>query len=115
MEPIGCIHETYIVCQNEDGMYLIDQHAAEERYNYERFLEILSNKKKDQIDLLIPINIELPYNEYIILKEHFNYLDELGITYEEFGINTIIIRSLPVWIPEGKEETSVRVIIDTSS
>ncbi len=113
MEPIGCIHETYIVCQNEDGMYLIDQHAAEERYNYERFLEILSNKKKDQIDLLIPINIELPYNEYIILKEHFNYLDELGITYEEFGINTIIVRSLPVWIPEGKEETSVRVIIDT--
>ena len=60
MYPVGIVHGTYIICQNELGMYLIDQHAAKERINYEIYKEKLGNPKKDSLPLLFPITIEYP-------------------------------------------------------
>ena len=57
MIPRGIVYLTYIIAENEDGMYLIDQHAAAERYNYEKFKNLLKNPGKDRINLLIPINL----------------------------------------------------------
>jgi DNA mismatch repair protein MutL len=62
--------------------------------------------------MLIPINIELPLNEYLIIKENINILTNLGFEMEEFGINTYIIRSHPVWLPRGYEEEAIRKILD---
>ena len=112
MYPIGAIDATYIVAQNEDGMYLIDQHAAAERINYEIYLEKLSNHDNNTIDLLVPIKIELTNKEFIILKEHFNLMEEMGFTIEEFGINTVIIRSHPYWLPPNKADDCIKKIID---
>ena len=67
-------------------MYVIDQHAAAERVNYEKFMRELSKKEKAKMDLLVPIKIELPTNDYLILKQHLDVLDTIGITYEEFGL-----------------------------
>ncbi len=110
--PVGLVHGTYIVCQNEIGMYLIDQHAAKERVNYELFLEELSNPVKDKIPLLLPMTIELSNNEYIILKENFEFLNNMGFDIEEFGINSIIIKSHPVWLTKGFEDLQIRKIIE---
>ncbi len=112
MYPVGVVHATYIVAENEDGMFLIDQHAANERVNYEYYLEQLSNPNPDVTDLLVPITIEFPSNEYIILRENFNLLDDLRIGYEEFGFNTIAIRSIPVWLIKSNTEQAIRKILD---
>jgi DNA mismatch repair protein MutL len=112
IKPIGACHGTYIIGENEDGIYIIDQHAAAERINYEKCYKAILSHSKNIQDLLIPITIELPNNEYIILKKHFDILDRLGFIYEEFGINTIVIRSHPVWLPEYALEEAIRKIID---
>ena len=110
--PVGLVHGTYIVCQNETGMYLIDQHAAKERVNYELFLNKLSNPIKDKIPLLLPMTIELSNNEYIVLKENFEFLNNMGFDIEEFGINSVIIKSHPVWLIKGFEDLQIRKIIE---
>ena len=112
IKPIGACLGTYIIGENEDGIYIIDQHAAAERINYEKCYKAILSHSKNIQDLLIPITIELPNNEYIILKKHFDILDRLGFIYEEFGINTIVIRSHPIWLPEYALEEAIRKIID---
>ena len=67
--PKGIVHMTYIIAENEDGMYIIDQHAAAERINYEKYLKEMSKETNETIDPLIPIKIELPANEFIMVKK----------------------------------------------
>ena len=112
LTPIGIVHGTYIICENPDGMFIIDQHAAAERINYEKYYHALSTHSKNTIDVLIPYKIELPNNEYIILEKNFNILDNLGFKYEEFGNNTLIIRSHPTWLPKYAILEAIRKIID---
>lgn len=73
-------------------------------------------KEKTQvIDLLIPIKIELPANEFIIVKENFDLLNSLGFKAEEFGINTIIVRSHPFWINEDIADECVHKVVELVS
>jgi DNA mismatch repair protein MutL len=115
MIPRGVVYSTYIIAENEDGMYIIDQHAAAERINYENYLASMSAPTSEVTDLLIPIKIELPTNEYLIVKEHLDLLHEFGIGIEEFGPNTFLIRSHPIWLKEGLEEASLRKIVELVS
>ncbi len=112
MYPAGLVHGTYIIAENEDGMFIIDQHAANERINYEYYLEQLSNPKKVQTDLLIPITLEFPTEEYLILKQNFHLLEDMGFVFEEFGFQTIVIRTIPIWLPKGNEERAIQKIIE---
>ena len=111
MYPVGLVKGTYIICQNELGMYMIDQHATNERVNYEYYYYALNNLT-ESIDMLIPINIELPFNEYIVVKENLNILRNMHFDIEEFGVNSFIIRSHPIWLPKGNEELAIRKIIE---
>lgn len=111
MIPRGIVYSTYIIAENEDGMYIIDQHAAAERINYEKVLQSLK-EKVIPIDLLIPIKIELASNEFLIVRNHLDTLKEYGFVSEEFGMNTIIIRSHPNWIPDDIAEECIRKVVD---
>lgn len=111
MIPRGIVYSTYIIAENEDGMYIIDQHAAAERINYEKVLKSLK-EKIIPIDLLIPIKIELASNEFLIVRNHLDTLKEYGFVAEEFGMNTIIIRSHPNWIPDDIAEECIRKVVD---
>lgn len=110
--PLALIHGTYIIGENEDGMYIIDQHAANERINYEYYKEELGKSKREIVDLLVPLKLEFSKDEYIVLKEKFNELDKLNIGYEEFGMNTIIVRSHPSFIKKDYALESIRKIIE---
>lgn len=110
--PVGLLLGTYIVCENEQGIYLIDQHAAKERVNYEKMSYVLSHPNGNTISPIVPIVIELPMNEYLILKENIDILDKLNITIEEFGTSSFRVVSHPTWFISGKEEEIVRQIID---
>jgi len=110
--PVALVHGTYIIGENEDGMFIIDQHAANERINYEYYLKELGKEDIRTTDLLIPIKIELSNNEYIDLKEHFDVLHAMGIDFEEFGHHTLIIRSHPCWIKKDYLTETLRKIIE---
>ena len=111
MYPVGLVHGTYIIAENEDGMFIIDQHAAAERINYEKVLDKLSNPDHKLMDLLVPIKIELSNSEYLILKENFNILETIGFKIEEFGVNTILVRAHPTWLNEYKAKEATEKII----
>ena len=111
MYPKGVVLLTYIVAENEDGMYLIDQHAAAERINYEKVLKQM-NEEPIIIDLLVPIKIELRPDEFILAKERFDLFEKYGFNVSEFGFNTIIIRSHPDWIPTDRSEDIIRKLVD---
>ncbi len=110
--PVGLAHGTYIIAENEEGIYLIDQHAAQERVNYERNMAALKAKKTYTTSLLIPITIELSSSEMMKVKEEEAKLKELGFDFEEFGLNTLIFKGHPTWLRSGYEEESIRKIID---
>ena len=112
IKPVGLALGTYLFAQSEDMVYMMDIHAANERINYEYMLNKLKNMDNNQISLLFPINIELTKDEYLTLKEYDNVIKEIGITYEDFGVNTIRVLAHPTWLREGLEEESIRKIFD---
>ena len=111
MIPVGIVHKTYIIAENSSGMYIIDQHAAAERINYEKVLNALLKEDYKIIDLLVPIRLEYPKDEFIRIKEHMDILKSIGISLEEFGDNTFIVRSHPTWFFEGYEREAIEKII----
>ena len=111
MYPVGLVHGTYIIAENEDGMFIIDQHAAAERVNYEKVLDKLTHPDGKVMDLLVPIKIELSNSEYLILKENFDVLEKLNFSIEEFGVNTILVRSHPTWLSEFRTKEAIEKII----
>lgn len=114
LEPIGIVHATYIVCQNEEGMTLIDQHAAKERCNYELFKRKLGNPSANTIRPLLPFTFEFPTNEFIVLKEHFDFLTHLGFEIEEFGISSVIVKKHPTWLPENAIKEAIFRILEAT-
>ena len=87
MIPRGVVLLTYIVAENEDGMYLIDQHAAAERINYEKILKQMK-EKPIPVDLLVPIKIELRKDEYILAEDRLKYLKDYGFNPKVYKIVT---------------------------
>ncbi len=111
MFPVGVVHTTYIIAENEEGMYVIDQHAAAERINYEKYLRELSKENTKTMPLLVPLSFEFSNEEFLLLKEKLAILKAIGIDCEEFGHNTLAVRSHPTWFYEGKEKESIEKII----
>ena len=112
MYPVGLVKGTYIICHNELGMYIIDQHAAKERINFEFYKEVFKNPSKDKISMLVPIILEYPNNEFIIINRNISILTNLGINIEVGGNNSFVIKEIPTWIKEGYEEEMIKNIID---
>ena len=111
MIPVGIVHKTYIIAENSSGMYIIDQHAATERINYEKVLNALLKDDYKVIDLLVPIRLEYSKDEFIRIKEHIDILKSIGISLDEFFDNTFIVRSHPTWFFEGYEREAIEKII----
>lgn len=110
--PIGQMHGTYIVAQNENGLYLIDQHAAQERINYEYFYQKLGREERNLQELLVPLTIECSLDEYLFLEEHAEAFEEVGIMLEPFGHQTFIVKAHPVWFPKGEERETIDEMIN---
>jgi len=110
--PVGLAHGTYIVAQNDDGIFLCDQHAVQERINYENYLNALKEKEISSIDLLFPLTVELSKSEFIEIQSSIEIFSNMGFVLEEFGVNTFVVKTHPIWLKEGYEEESVRKIID---
>lgn len=112
MYPIGQLQGTYILAQNENGLYMIDQHAAQERIKYELYRTQFGNPKKELQELLIPLTFEFSTHESLFIEEHKDDFENVGLYFESFGHRSYIIRSHPSWFPEGFEEEIIRDMIE---
>ena len=108
---IGRYNETYLLLEDESILYLLDQHAAHERIMYERISNSFIDNNEGCYDLLIPLTIEFSLKEKLLIMENKAKLSSLGITIDEFGNNVIIVRSIPLWIPNGNELEFIHDII----
>ncbi|HJV16719.1 MAG TPA: DNA mismatch repair endonuclease MutL [Bacillales bacterium] len=110
--PIGQMHGTYIFAQNEKGLYVIDQHAAQERLKYEYFREKVGRVESELQEMLVPITFEYSTDEYMKIMEYKHELEIVGVFVEEFGINSFIVRSHPQWFPKGDEKEIIEDMIE---
>lgn len=104
---IGQHHGTYLIAQNEEGLYLIDQHAAHERVNYEYYYEKFGNPEDASQELLLPITLEFTSAESEKLKDRLSWFQKAGVILEHFGGGTFRVVSCPYWFPQGDEASII--------
>lgn len=112
MEVVGQVHGTYIIAQNDEGMYLIDQHAAQERIKYEYYRDKIGEVNNENQSLLIPLTFNFTKDEQLIIEQHLDPLREAGIFLEPFGGHDYIVDSYPVWFPQENVEEMIRDMIE---
>ena len=118
LEYIGQYAGTYLIFQNETGLFLMDQHAAAERIRYEKYIVELTNPSKISQELLIPSIIELTKTEKIFIDSHIDDFSNLGITIEDASDSSIYLRSVPVWIlgdPVTSTEEMIKYIVEKNT
>lgn len=111
MEVIGQLHKKYILASSFEGLVIIDQHAAEERYNYERFLKLF-DQNGGTMDLLIPLSIETTASIVAKLDDLNHLLKDLNLEFEAFSENSLILRTIPLWMNELDEKAFLQDILD---
>ncbi|MGG1398996.1 DNA mismatch repair endonuclease MutL [Bacillus salipaludis] len=112
MYPIGQMHGTYIFAQNENGLYIIDQHAAQERLKYEYFREKVGQVASELQEMLVPLTFEYSTDDFLKINENIHELENVGVFLEEFGLNSFIVRSHPQWLPKGEEKEIIEEMIE---
>lgn len=111
LEYFGQMHGTYLFAQNEEGLYIIDQHAAQERIKYEDYRVKIGQVSNDQQQLLTSIVLNFTNDDAIKIKDNLDKLKDFGIELEEFGNNSFVMHTHPTWITDSIEDT-VKEIID---
>jgi DNA mismatch repair protein MutL len=112
MYPIGQLQGTYILAQNDNGLYMIDQHAAQERIKYEFFKRKLGITTNELQELLFPLTFEFSAREALLIEQYKEELEKVGLFFEPFGQHTFIIRAHPSWFPKDFEEEVIREMVD---
>lgn len=112
LDYFGQMHGTYLFAQNEMGLYIVDQHAAQERIKYEHFRVEIGRGQNNQQHLLVPIILEYPAADAITIKDNLDKLANIGLELEDFGENTFMVQSHPTWFEDGQEEATIREMID---
>lgn len=110
--PIGQLQGTYILAQNDLGLYMIDQHAAQERIKYEFYKKKLGSPSLDRQQLLFPLTFEFTTDEIVLIEKHIEDFEKVGLYLEPFGEKTYAVRSYPSWFPKGLEEDIIRDIVN---
>lgn len=112
LEYVGQVQGTYLIGNTEDGFYLIDQHAAQERINFEYYRKKLGDEASKEQTLLVPLILEYSRSDYIEIKEKFSLLKKLGLELADFGGNSFIIDHYPSWIKTDQVKETVKEMID---
>jgi DNA mismatch repair protein MutL len=113
LRPIGQFRNTYIVCESEDSLILIDQHAAHERILFEKLWDQSRKASRAGQQLLVPETVDLGFREADALAKVIEQLSSFGLVIEPFGGNTFIIKSVPAFL-SGREAKPLIVEIAES-
>ena len=112
LEYFGQMHGTYLFAQGNGGLYIIDQHAAQERVKYEEYRESIGDVDGSQQQLLVPYIFEFPADDLIRLQQRKPLLEEVGVYLEEYGANQLILREHPIWMKEEEIESGIYEMCD---
>ena len=105
MEYIGQAFGKYLLFQNDSGLYLLDQHAAAERINYEKYYELLGKNDQPSSELLVPLMMSFTKSEASYVEEHLSEFEKIGFTLEAISAQDFLVRRVPLWIqPEDIEQ-----------
>lgn len=115
LKVLGQLRNTYIVCESDDGLVLIDQHAAHERIVFESLKSAYSQSAVPVQGLLLPETIELRHREATILETLIEELNALGLAMEAFGGTTYVIRSVPALLKDKPAKPLVMEILDKAA
>jgi DNA mismatch repair protein MutL len=103
LTPLAQLFPTYILAEGEEGLYIIDQHAAHERVLFEQYNTSAKKDNGGSQILLYPVTLELGYREVQLLNKYIFQLTEAGFVLEHFGGNTFLLRGIPSYLPSGQE------------
>lgn len=109
---LGQLHGTYLLAQASDGLYIVDQHAAQERINYEHYRQAIGEVSDDQQTFLEPLVLNFSLADALKIQDHLDVLRSVGIYLEAFGQNSFMLASHPTWFVAGQEEATAREMID---
>lgn len=113
VKAVGQVFSSYIIAERGNEMYIIDQHAAYERLNYERIYKTLMSGKLEYEKLLIPSEIEYRDYEIDILNSSKEQIESIGIKFESNSKNSIIIDEVPIYIPKNQKiDKIIKDILD---
>ena len=112
LQYIGQLQGTFLLAQASDGLYIVDQHAAQERINYERYRKEIGQVSPDQQTFLVPLVLNYSTVDAMNINNHIDLLASVGLHLESFGQNSFLLRSHPTWFKEGQEEDTVKEMID---
>jgi len=112
LQYVGQMHGTFLFAESEEGLYILDQHAAQERINYEYYREEIGKVSTDSQSLLVPIVLDYATSDVLKIQEKEDVLASCGIQLESFGPNSFVVRQHPTWFKAGQEEDTVREMID---
>lgn len=112
LKVIGQLKDSYILCENEEGLVIIDQHAAQERYHYEMLQEALQKPCTNLQPLMLPIQLDVSSN----IMSQVNTINEktsfFGLEFEPFGNDQLIVREIPLWFQDVHEEAFLYDLLD---
>ena len=111
LKVLAQIFKTYILSEADNKLFLIDQHAAAERYNYEKLQREFVERKNYKKQMLIPLMFDFSVEEAAEVRNNLEKFEELGIVFEEFGDNSYVVREFPGWIEED-EEQMIKIIVE---
>lgn len=111
LRVLAQIFKTYILSEADNKLFLIDQHAAAERYNYEKLQREFIERKNYKKQMLIPLMFDFSVDEAAEVRNNLEKFEELGIVFEEFGDNSYVVREFPGWIEED-EEQMIKIIVE---
>ena len=111
LKVLAQIFKTYILSEADNKLFLIDQHAAAERYNYEKLQREFIERKNYKKQMLIPLMFDFSVDEVAEVRNNLEKFEELGIVFEEFGDNSYVVREFPGWIEED-EEQMIKIIVE---
>lgn len=112
MNPLAQLHGKYILAESEEGLYIIDQHAAQERVNYEKFRKQFDEQEETMIDMLVPVMVQASANVMHRLDELNELLKIFPLQMESFGQTTLLARSIPLWMQKVDETAFLQDLID---
>ena len=112
LEYFGQMHGTYLFAQGKDGLYIVDQHAAQERVKYEEYRQSIGEVSGAQQQLLVPYLFEFSAGDFLRIKEQLPVLREVGIHLSDYGNNQFILREHPIWFKEEEIEAGVYEMCD---
>ncbi|MCJ1994419.1 DNA mismatch repair endonuclease MutL [Lactococcus piscium] len=112
LEFLAQMHGTYLLCQSPEGLYIVDQHAAQERVKYEYYREKIGQVNYDQQQLLVPILIRLTQDEICLVLDKKELLAEAGVFLAAYGDDQLILREHPIWMNDDEIESATYELID---